>query len=250
VKLRWFIALIPFLTSCAYVSPYVQDFNIISVEEEKQLSEKLAPEIAKEMTIIDDSGPNRQVRRIGDRLVKTLPERDFDYRFYVVKDKTPNAFTIPGGRIYVHTGLLDFASDDDELAGVLAHEIGHAVERHPTKNLSRAYGIQYLTSILLGKNHGKLQTVVLGIAQHGVLTKYGRDDEREADDIGFYLLKDAGYPTDGLLRFLRKLQKLQGGSSPLAFLSTHPPTPERIARLESMERDAKIDTSPASYDGV
>ncbi len=225
------------LTGCAYLEPFVQDLNVISVPQEQEIGKQLEIEIAKEMKVLDDSPPLDYVNTIGQRLVASLPKRDFDYRFHVVEDKNPNAFTIPGGVIYVHTGLIDFAEDDSEIAGVLAHELGHAYERHPAKGLSRAYGVEYLSKLIFKDDaNGQLKSLALGLAKGGLLSKYGRQDEYEADEVGYFLVKKAGYPTSGLLRFLRKIMKLEGsGGRPLAFLSSHPPTPERIARLESFE---------------
>jgi len=192
----WFVltGLCFLLNGCAAISPFIQDFNIISVPEEIALSDQLAESIAQEMTLIEGTPDARDVESIGKRLVAEIPQPVFHYEFYIVEDKTPNAFTIPGGKIYVHTGLLAMATRD-ELAGVLGHEIGHAYERHPAKALSRAYGISFLTNLLLNRDGqaGQFKTMALQIAQGGILNKYGRDDEREADEISYYLLKRAEF---------------------------------------------------------
>lgn len=233
------LAALVFFGGCAYVEPFVQDFNVVSIPQEQAIGREIAAEIAKEMPLVEGTRANSLVQSIGQRLVNVLPRRDFDYRFYVVKDSTPNAFTIPGGSIYVHTGLLDFVSDESELAGVLAHELGHAYDRHPAKGLSRQMGVQYLTQLLFQESQvqGQFKQMALQLAQGGFLTRYGREDERIADEMAYFILRRVGsYRTDGLLRFLRKLQSLDRGASPLPFLSSHPPTPERIARLEALER--------------
>ena len=223
------------ITGCASLEPVVQNFNLISVEEERRIGEEVKKEIVKEMVIVQDPAMNQRVRSVGEKLVKALPRRDFDYQFYVVQDDAPNAFTIPAGAIYVHTGLLRFV-DNDELAGVLGHEIGHAYARHPAKSLSRAYGVDYLTRLLFRDPQGKFKTISLQLAKGSILLKYGREDEREADELAFSFLRQAGFPTSGLLRFLRKLQTMQRGGVSIPFLSTHPPTPERISRLEALEQ--------------
>ena len=117
------------LTGCASLEPFIRDINIISVPQEKEIGDQFEIEIAKEMTIVQDSAVNNRINAIGQKLLSGFPRRDFDYRFHVVEDKTPNAFTIPGGIIYVHTGLIGLTSDDSELAGVIGHELGHAYER-------------------------------------------------------------------------------------------------------------------------
>ncbi len=224
------------VVSCAYIDPLIEDANIVSVTDEVQISKQMQGEVAKAMKIIEDPKLTTPVRQIGNRLVAALPQKDFDYQFFVVADNSPNAFTIPGAKIYVHTGLMQFVSDESELAGVLAHEIGHAYERHPAKSITRQVGLSQLISRVGGANSGLIKQMALKIAGTGALNFYGREDERESDRIGFNLLRQTGYPTDGLTRFLQKLVKLQNGKAPPAFLSTHPPTPERIAALEALSK--------------
>ncbi len=235
------VASLVVFTGCASLEPYIRDINIISVPQEKEIGNQFEAEIAKEMTIVQDSIINNRIDAIGKKLLQGFLRRDFDYRFHVVEDKTPNAFTIPGGIVYVHTGLINSAGDDSELAGVLGHELGHAYKRHPAKGMTREFGIDYLTKLLFKdpSTQGQLKTITLSLAKGGILSKYSRQDEYEADEIGYLLVKKTGYSTSGLLRFLRKIMILEqqtGRSVP--FLASHPPTPDRIARLESFERSS------------
>ena len=140
--------------SCAYIDPLIEDANIVSVADEVQISKQMQGEVAKAMKIIEDPKLTTPVRQIGNRLVAALPHKDFDYQFFVVADNSPNAFTIPGAKIYVHTGLMQFVSDENELAGVMAHEIGHAYERHPAKSITRQAGLSQLVSRVGGTNAG------------------------------------------------------------------------------------------------
>jgi len=228
------LALLTF-TGCASVNSLIGDINIVSVDQEKQISAQVAGEVAKTSPRVQDAAVNQRIRNIGNRLVAGLPVKEFDYQFFVVQDATPNAFTIPGGKIYVHSGLIKMSSGDDELAGVIGHEIGHAFKRHPAKGLTRAYGVEYISQLLFKDPTNKFKQMALQYAKGGLLARYGREDEYEADTVGFQLSKQAGYNTSGLVSFLKKIRALEKqGSSPLAFLSTHPPTPERIARLEAM----------------
>jgi len=230
------------VSGCAYVEPLVQDFNVISVPQEQQLGAQIARQIIREMPVVENPVWNNRVRSLGNRLVSTVERPNFEYRFYVIENKEPNAFTIPGGGIYVHTGLLQMTGDD-ELAGVLAHELGHSLERHPAKALSRSMGAAYLTDLLLKGQKTEIKNLSFQLAQGSVLTRYSRQDEREADEIALILLERARMNPDGLIRFLKKLQALQRSSPALPFLSTHPPTAERIARLEALR--ARSETSPA-----
>lgn len=243
---RFFILALIIMTGCAYLDPFISGFNIVSVPEEQKLGEQLAQEIKTQMPLSQEPSANQSVQSIGKRLVNSLDRRDFNYQFFVVEDKSPNAFTIPGGKIYIHTGLLKFATDENEIAGVIAHEVAHAYLRHPAKSVSRAMGAERLASLIFKDTQGQLKTLALQLAGGGILTRYGRQDEYEADEIGYLILKRSGYKTDGLLRFLRKLQGLQTTSrSPLDFLSTHPPTPDRIARLEAMEKGQIVSSQSA-----
>ena len=233
----WLIALVIF-TGCASLEPYVREINIVSIPQEKEMGAQFETEIAKEMALVQDPVLNERINAIGQKLLTGFSRRDFDYRFHVVEDKTPNAFTIPGGIIYVHTGLIQMSSDDSELAGVIGHELGHAYARHPAKAVTRAYGVDYVTKLIFKDPQGKFKTVALDLAKGGILSKYGRQDEYEADQIGYILVKKTGYETSGLLRFLRKIMALeQKQGTSLPFLRSHPPTPDRIARLESFEQN-------------
>lgn len=240
MKKNFLLIGILFLAGCASVEPFAEQFNILSVPEERKMGIKMAQEISRQMPLESNPAVYDRVNAVAIPLVSALPHRDFDYQFLVVRDSTPNAFTIPGGFVYVHTGLLKFVDDDDELAGVLAHEIGHAYERHPARGLSRALGVQYLTDLLFAGTKSAsgptIKSLVVNLAQGGILTRYSRDDESRADQTAFYLLRRAGLPSDGLLRFLAKLQRVERGGGAFPFLSSHPPTPERIARLQALER--------------
>lgn len=237
------IFLISALSGCSYISPLVQDFNIVSPQQEAQLGAQVASQITKEMRVVSGTDQAATVQRIGAKLVAGLPQKDFDYKFYVVEDPAPNAFTIPGGSIYVHTGLFKYTADESELAGVIAHEIGHAYDRHPAKAISRQYGVDYLTKMLFKENASQFKQLSLQLAKQSLLLRYGRSEEFKADEIGFQLLKRTGYRTDGLVRFFRTLQSLEKKGASLPFLSTHPPTPDRIARLEAMERSNSLTTA-------
>jgi predicted Zn-dependent protease len=228
------ISLIAF-SGCAMIEPLVRGFNIVSVPEEMKISEQAEAAVAKQFVLSKDPSMNQKVQSIGSRLVKVLPRKDYPYEFHVVEDKSPNAFTIPGGKIYVHTGLFNLVNNDNELAGVIAHEIGHAYQRHPAKSISRQYGTEALSQILFKNNTNQLKTVALQIAENSLMLRYSREDEFEADEAGFYILRRAGIPSSGLVSFFERLMQLEGRGSSLTFLSTHPPTLERITRLQELE---------------
>ena len=117
----------------------------MSVKEEKELGDRLALEIQQKVDMVNDPLIKAYVDEVGRRLVEESHDRRFDYRFYVVKEQTPNAFAIPGGHIFVTSGLIQFVDTEDELAGVIGHEIAHSVLRHIDKAMDRAKRLSLLT---------------------------------------------------------------------------------------------------------
>lgn len=169
---------------------------------------------------------NQYVNEIGQRLAKTSGRPDIPYTFQVVNDNSINAFATMGGFVYLHTGLLKTASNEAELASVIAHEIGHIVGRHSIKQLRNTA----LTQGLLNAAGLDRKTWV----QLGVNLAYSlpnsRKDELEADQLGLNNLAEAGYAPAAMISFMKKLAQ-QGGSTP-AILSTHPATGDRISNLQ------------------
>lgn len=231
-------------SGCTTLEPYIQEFNIVSVQDEIKMGQMMQEQVAKEMQVLQDPSLEAKINRIGQNLLTGLPTRTLPYRFFVVNDATPNAFTIPGGAIYVHTGLIKFADNEAQIAGVMAHEIGHAYLRHPARSVSRAYGLQYLSQLIWNQSNTPAKksagsTVVGKLLETTLMTRYGRSDEYQADDYGYYLMTKSSYSPSGMVEFFRKLQKIQGSGGP-AFLSSHPPTPDRIARLEARIHNNQI----------
>lgn len=172
------------------------------------------------------------VRQIGSRLLASAAGRDgFDFRFSVLDDPSVNAFAAPGGVVVVHTGLLRRIESPDELAGVLAHEIAHVLDRHSMRQLLHRAGFLTALTLLVGMPEslaGELAYGLSGLADLG----FSRDQERDADRLGLELLGNAGLEPGGLLRFLQRLAQA-GGEVP-EFLSTHPGAPDRVDRLRAL----------------
>src|SRR5205085_8559483 len=150
--------------------------------------------------------------------------------FNVINDPSVNAFALPGGHIYINTGLIAQADKADMLAGVMAHEMSHVVARHAIKQAEQAQEINAIGSILLGQNPGALQSIVANILAGGAMAKFSRTDEKEADDLGIGYMSAAGFDPHGMLDMFQKLLSLEK-SSPNAvdkFLSDHPTTQSRI----------------------
>ena len=224
------------LTGCATIGAL--EFNLISTEKEIQLGEQLSVEVEKQETVLDNVEMQAYVRQIGAKLVRFASRQDVEYTFKVIDapDKV-NAFALPGGYMYVYTGLMKICDNEAELAGVMAHEIGHVSGHHHGESISRQYGYNLVMSIILGENAGalaQLGTQIMGTA--GAMF-YSRENEREADSLGTDMLVRAGYNPGAMVGFMEKLlseDQKRGGGRGLPIFSSHPPTEERIERLETL----------------
>jgi beta-barrel assembly-enhancing protease len=211
---------------------------LISDETEFQLGQQVAAQIDSTQKRLADEGIQRYINQIAAPLVqRALGDRTgIEYSFTVLDDaRQINAFAAPGGFLYVYSGLLIAADDEAEVAGVLAHEIGHIVGRHSANQLAAQFGIQLLTSIALGEEPNQGAAIIAQMAAQLGSARFSRDDEREADKYGVKYTIDAGYDPEGLLSFFAKLKKLEGGkrSDVDKLLSSHPATDERIRDIEA-----------------
>lgn len=216
-------------------------FNLFTPEQDIELGKQTEKEIADhpaEYPVLPERG-NEQVysyiRGITAKLLNTgkVAYRDkFAWNVKIINDdKTLNAFCTPGGYIYVYTGIIKFLDSEDQLAGVMGHEIAHAALRHSTNQASKLYGVSALTSILTGNaNPGLLEQIALGL----VSLKFSRGHETDADEHSVIYLCETNYNAAGAAGFFRKMEG-KGGNPP-AFLSTHPNPGNRI---ENIEKKAK-----------
>jgi predicted Zn-dependent protease len=212
-------------------------FNLISIEEEWQLGAQLSQDIAKQVRFNNDPEVNEYIRNMGQRIVAQAapPFNQLPWNFHVVEDPDINAFAIPGGHVYVNTGLIKNADNASELAGVMAHEISHVLARHSTEQLSRQYGLSTIASAVLGQNPGTLATIATQVAATGAMARFSRDAEREADEIGIQAMPAAGYNPNGMSTMFEELLQHQQ-SQPSAveqFFSSHPLTENRVRDARS-----------------
>ena len=163
-----------------------------------------------------------------------------------MEDPSINAFAIPGGHVYVNTGLIAAAENASQLAGVMAHEINHVVARHSTEQISRQYGLSIIASLVLGQNPNVLAEVAAQIVAGGALARFSREAEREADELGIKFMYDANYDPRGMAAMFRELLEHQKSqpSRVEAFFSTHPTTEDRVRNAEN--RAAKLGTRSAA----
>jgi predicted Zn-dependent protease len=207
------------------------DFNLISLEEEWQLGAQLSQEIARQVRFNNDPEVNAYVRNMGQRIVAQTPApfNQLPWQFHVVQDDAINAFAIPGGHIYVHTGLINNADNAAELAGVIAHEISHVTARHSTEQISRQYGLQILAGLVLGQNPGQMAQIAAQIVADGALARFSRKAEEEADERGIQAMAAAGYNPIGMATMFDELLEHRRGQPGRVeqFFSTHPLTEDR-----------------------
>ena len=232
-------------SGCAVNKSQIHGFNLISIDEEKQLGDKFAGEIEKQYAAVNDPEIQAYVDRLGKKLLSGVREQKFDYTFKVVKDDSINAFAIPGGHVYIQTGLLKAADNEDEVAGVLAHEVNHVVARHGTRQLTQQYGYGLLLQLVLGQNPGMVAQLASSLAGKAGSLAYSRSMERQADFLGVETMHKAGYNPEGMVKFFQKLDSIhrQNPSILTKFFSSHPLTAERIQDVK--EEIAKL--PPRTY---
>ena len=173
---------------------------------------------------------------------------EFPWELHIIDDdQTLNAFATPGGYIYVYTGLIYFLDREDDLAGVLGHEVAHSDQRHTSKSLQRTYGISFLLDIVTGGQSDLTQQVINSIVGVGAL-EFSRDAEKEADDFSVEYLADTEYACNGAASFFEKLTANQETRNP-EFLSTHPDPDNRIEDINLKASEIGCTTSFADSDG-
>jgi len=202
-------------------------FNLFSKEQDVQLGQEAAAQVRKQMTVIHDPTVTAYVNAVGKRLMASQEARasGFPYTFQVVADPSINAFALPGGPMFINTGLLKAVDNEAQLAGVMGHEMSHVILRHGTNQASKANLIE-LPAMLAGQMAGssmlgQLAEVGIGVGANSVLLKFSRTAESQADLMGSHLMAEAGYDPLQMAKFFEKLNA-QGGSGGLQFLSDHP----------------------------
>jgi predicted Zn-dependent protease len=222
----------------------------ITLGEEEELSRQIMRIIFKRFEIVHDPYIAAYVSRIGQRILAALPEQPFRYHFYVIKDDSYNAFATPAGHIFVHTGLLQAMDREEELAGILAHEIAHVYCRHISQKIELAKKVGWAqlagmaAGVLLGAAGGAAAlggALAMGSQAAGATAQlaFSRENEMQADQVGIKLLADAGYRPDGLVAILRKIRGKQawGKEQIPVYMMTHPAIEDRIVYTESWVED-------------
>ena len=201
-------------------------FNMFSAQEEMQAGQQSAAQVAKQLPILPDSDPvSVYVQRLGQQLAAHAPGEKWPYSFHVVNQKEINAFALPGGPVFVNLGTIQAADNEAELAGVMAHEISHVVQRHGTRAASKQMAAQLPLAILGGvMGQGALSQMAQMGLSFGVgsyFLKNSRKAESEADLLGADIMYDSGFNPRAMADFFTKLQE-EGGARGPQFFSDHP----------------------------
>ena len=234
---RW-IFLAPVVAACA-TNPVTgkSELSLVSEQQEIQMGQQGAQQVAQEVGLVKDQALQNYLQTVGSGIASKSERPNLPWTFRAVDDPSPNAFALPGGYVFVTRGLLDLMNNEAELASVLGHEIGHVTARHSVHQMSE----QQLAQLALGVGAILSPTVAQlgGAASQGLgllFLKYSRDDERQADDLGFRYALNQGYDVRFMDDVFRSLQRLGEASkeSPLpSWLATHPGEAERIQTIDS-----------------
>ncbi len=213
-----------------------QEVTFTPTEKEVETGRLLARQVENELELVADEPMQERIRAIGQRLAAVCDRKELVYSFAVVKDEEANAFSLPGGYVFLNEGLVKKTANDDELASVIAHEIAHIAARHAVKRYESHMGYQLvqLASLAAARRGSDLRGV--GVALQAASLAYARQDELDADRLAVRYLKAAGFDPKAMLAFLEHLHKLEqekttylprGAIRPI-YGRTHPFTSDRI----------------------
>jgi predicted Zn-dependent protease len=217
----------------------------ITIKEEEDLAREFLRYVTLQFEIIDDPIIVDYVNSVGKKILAKVPPQPFPYHFYVVKQDVYNAFATPAGHVFIYSGLLAAMDNEDELAGILAHEISHVTCRHISQKIERSKLISIAT--LAGVAAGMLLGAAGGGQAAGALTMgsmaagqsaslaFSRENEIQADQVGMVYLTEAGYTGEGLLSVLNKIRAKQwyGSDQVPTYLMTHPALEDRLAYIDT-----------------
>ena len=213
--------------------------TLVSVQEEIDIGKQTDAQVRQQMPELRDSATVNYIRALGQQLSARAAGPKYPYTFSVADYREINAFALPGGPVWLHRGVLQAATNESQVAGVLAHEIAHVAQRHAADQLTKAmmtnWGLSALGAILGNSGGAGAAQVAAGLLANGVFLKFSRDDEREADEVGLQIMRRAGWDPRGMIELFEILRKEQSRDpgSVAVFFSSHPSPQDRIARLQA-----------------
>ncbi len=209
-----------------------KEFIVISTPEEVGMGKDIHQGIARQYKMAEDNASLERIRRIGGRLTGVCDRKDYQYHFFLIEKDELNAFTTPGGNIYVYTGLLDKLTTDDQIAAVLAHEIGHCAARHTVKKFQAALGYNIVSSIIISQiaeaQAQKITAMSTNAVMSIIFSAYSRQDEYEADRLGLKYMHLACFDPQASAQTFEILKAESKGPQPPVFLTSHPYLQDRI----------------------
>jgi predicted Zn-dependent protease len=211
--------------------------NLIPLSVEDKLSEVVESNIlSSENTVIKNDSIDAAISQITSRLLNSLDNTVYNYHFTLIDNEDVNAFTIPGAKIFICKGLITFADSPEEVAAVLAHEIGHAEKRHVVNKIVKELGIGLVFSIITGGDPGIITEIIRLVASTG----FDREQEKEADEFALQLLEKSGIHPKHMENFFKKINELHDVNMPEIFM-THPDSDKRAekAALFNLSSDFK-----------
>lgn len=232
------------LGGCA--SPYYnlatqrEEWVLTSSDKEVEMGRKISRQLEKQLKVLEDQTAQDRVNRIGQKLAEVCDRKELLYYFRVLDLKEVNAISLPGGYVYVNRGLLEKVGSDEELAGVLAHEIGHIAARHAMKRLQASMGYGLLQALAVGTGTSREAIRGAQVAFTQIFLAYSRGDELQADRLAVKTMQRAGYDPYAMARFLEKLKEIHRDKvAPGSYLRTHPFVSDRI-RVVHEEIEGKM----------
>lgn len=221
-----------------------QQVMLVSPQQEMEMGLASFADVKKQEKISGNPQYNAQVERVGRRIAASVGRElpNAQWEFVVFESDQVNAFALPGGKVGVYTGLLKLVGSDDELACVMGHEIAHVTSRHGGERISQqmlaaGIGMAGEAAMEAGEVSEQKRTIArlaYGLGSTGGLLAYSRLQESEADSVGLRFAAGAGYDPRASITFWQKMAQKSGGKEPWKWLSTHPPTAERIANLQRL----------------
>ncbi len=230
--------LIFFLSGCSSFGTYNaatgrNEFILISTPSEVAMGKALHKKIIRQQKLSTNQSQIKRIQNIGSRLVQVSDRQDYQYHFYLIDKNELNAFTIPGGNVYIYSGLVNRLKNDDQIAAVLAHEIGHCAAKHTVKKFQVAMGYDLIGSLVFNYfEMGQLSKKVAQMSSKAVMklvsSAYSRKDEYEADRLGIKYLYLSKYNMQGAVDSLAILKKESKGPKTPLMLRSHPYLESRI----------------------
>jgi predicted Zn-dependent protease len=238
----WVLGAYIFISTFGWMAP--REVQALSLSDEKKLGRKTMEQIRDHFSLIEDGEIIAYVQAVGNRIAEQLGTTTYSFQFYVIDEPIPNAFAVPGGYIFLYRGLIEMMESEGELASILAHELSHIEARHihdriaKGRTLSIASVAAMLAAAFLGGGGEGAQALAMGAmaGSQSLQLQYSRENEAEADQLGFRHLIAAGYDPKDMISMMQRLNRYRwiDSSRIPSYLSTHPAADERVQYLRSI----------------